>query len=272
MDVYDYKNNKTASYTFTKDDNYMYSLESVLNTGGYVIEKYDRKKYHTDSYIVYNKNGKELFNYTNDIYTYLSAKATGIYKAKDGGGLAIKGNSKYAIITADDSGYEAISYIVFDDDTYFGLYDIEVNGRYVIGYPERPDHIKDNNKVTIIDLETKKEIKFEDILEADLAIPDGNTNYFIINTPSNNKDVDYIAYDTTGNKIYSSKGSLYPVNEEYFIEVTYGEKNNSVIKIINAKTKEEKTLNTKGKYKFNTKYNLVTYDYNSNKQWLYKFK
>ena len=266
VEVYDYNNKLLSTYNLESNENYYTELVTVLNTGGYVIGRYNKQKYEYDLYTIYNKNGKEVAHYDAEYDS--TAISDGLYSTGFSGVIIDDYSSpKYAFLQVDDSSYRPKSYIIFDDDTYYELYDVQVKGKYAIGYIEEKV-----DKVKVINLETKEATDLDEQLRTEFKLPDGDTNYLIIPTSYDNKDYAYVVYDKNFKEILKIDNNIdvNPVNEDYFLKAVPGD--NAKISLINANTKKESVLDTKGRYNFNTENNLVTYEYNGNKQWLYKFK
>lgn len=263
IDVYDYNNKKLSSFNLENNDNYSLKLETLLNTGGFVVKKYNKKKYSSNSlYTIYNKNGKEILNIETD-----GVSADSLYTYTYGGGIAKKqSNSKYSILKVEKSDYRAKTYIIYEDDSYLELYGISICGKYAIGYVS-----KDDERVKIVNLETKEEKILSENLE-NIFTSSINNTYFIMKADYSDKDNNYIVYDNKYNKIYSTNNTLKVINNDYFMEIDTSEKQQSKIYLINKNTLDKKSLETKGVYDFNTSNNLVTYEFNGTKQWLYKFK
>lgn len=263
IDVYDYNNNKLSTFNLENNDDYSLHLETLLNTGGFVIRKYDKKKYSPNKlYTIYNKNGKEIFSIETD-----EVSADSLYTYTYGGGIAKKrSSSKYSILKAEKSTYRPKTYIIYEDDSYLELYGISICGKYAIGYVSR-----DDERVKIINLETKEENILSENLE-NIFTSSINNTYFIILADYSDNDNNYIVYDNKFNKIYSTNNNLIVINDDYFMEIDTSEQQQSKIYLINKNTLDKKLLETKGVYDFNTSNNLVTYEFNGTKQWLYKFK
>lgn len=263
IDVFDYNNKKLSSFILEENDDYSLLLETLLNTGGFVIKKYNKKEYFSNSlYTIYNKRGKEILTIeTNGI------SVDSLFTYKYGGGIAKKqSNSKYSILKAEKENYKAKTYIIYEDDSYLELYDVSICGKYAISYVSKNDE-----RIKIVNLETKEEKILSENLEKNFTSSKNNT-YFIIKADYSDKYNNYIVYDNKYNKIYSTNNTLKVINDDYFMEIDYSKQQQSKIYLINKNTLEKKLLETKGVYDFNTSNNLVTYEFNGTKQWLYKFK
>ena len=262
IDTYDYNNNKLSSHNFVRDEE---SLEKILNGCGYVMEIYDEKSHLYDNhYKVYNKKGEEILSIeTGKLSTpYL-------YERYGGGGLVIKNSTystdKYSLLS-EISSRMPLTYIIYPDDTIIKLYDMRTKGNYAIGYTDA-----ENEKIKIINLETREEKIPDEPLLNQFDISDNNS-YFIISASYDDEENKFYVYDNNLNKIYSSSNRLEKVNNDYFLEIDTTNHEKSQIFLINAKTQKKTFLDTKGVYEFNTANNLVTYDFNGDKEYLYKFK
>ena len=251
LSVYDYDNNKLSSYTFQKTDGNT-KLETLLSTGGYVIR--DVYEEYPPSYTVYNKNGKVLLSFRGT-----GATARSLYTYAPGVDVANKySTTKYSVLTVDGSTHYKASYIIYDDDSYVVLYNMQNIGEYAIGCVD-----SNCESYKMINLETRQEKVISELRSSYFERAD-NSEYW---SASGNEN--YSIYDGNFEIVYSSTKKLSPVSGEYFLEID-NQQDKSVLSLINVKTSQKTTLKTEGHYLFHTANNLVTQL--DSKQILYKFK
>lgn len=260
VEVYDYNNKKISSYDLINDEKQLYTFSTALSNGGFIINIYDREN-RTYRDKIFNKKSEEILTIddgdvtTESLYSYSS------------GGVAKKNTStKYSIVFNEVSYRDFLTYVIYDDDTISKLYSTVRKNNYLIGFTDFNE-----KTLKIINLETKKEKELKEHLTTFVDTPENN-NYFIINANSvYDKEYEYYVYNKNFEKIYSTKNSVYSVNDEYFLEIDSKESGKNDIYLINQKTLKKTLLETKGLYRFHNANNLVTYDGNEDKQWLYKF-
>lgn len=269
VNIYDYNNNKLGTFELENNDEYWTKFHAGLNTGGYIIEKIEKNLYRS-TYIVYNKDSKELFTFKDDNTVLGSTLNT-----NQGNSIPVQiGSEKYDIIKADDK-YDS-SYIVFDDDTYLEVYQFIIVGDYILVNPD-----EDHYQVKVINVKTNEiktlneKIYLNENPLVDLVAYSPNFNYFICLTDG---EFSYTVYDKNFNKLYETKNSLEVVNDDYFIEqesVKDSEGNfvNYNYYLVNIKTLDKKKLDVKGRKSFNTTGNIVTTVTDEDKKYtfLYKF-
>ena len=263
VDVYDYNNTKLSTYNLVNDENYKHSLTTVLSNGGYVIRIYNKKQYNSlEQYKVYNKNGEEILSFEGK-----NVNTDSLYYQPYGGGYVKKNTStKYSFVNDNQNSYNPYTYIIYQDETIDKLYSISKIGDYIVGYVD-----KDCTQLKIINLKTKESKVLDEKLKNEFYTPKNN-NYFIIHSNIYDNEYDYYVYNKDYKKVYSSNNTLSVVNDEYFLEIDQNDHQQSKIYLVNAKTLNKTLLETTGVYDFNTENNIVTYELNGNKQWLYKFK
>ncbi len=263
VDVYDYNSTKLSTYNLVNDDNYKHILTTVLSNGGYVIRIYDKKNYTSlDQYKVYNKNGKEILSFEGK-----NVDSNALYTQPYGGGYVQKNSTtKYSFVNDNQNSYRPYTYIIYEDGTIEKLYSISKISDYIVGYVD-----KDCTQIKIMNLETKESKVLDEKLKNEFSTPSNNT-YFIIASNMYDNENKYYVYDKDYKKIYSSNHMVYVVNDEYFLELGQSSQEQSQIYLINAKTLNKTLLETTGVYDFHNENNIVTYEFNGNKQWLYKFK
>ena len=263
IEIYNYNNELLSSYNLINNDNEYHELAAVLSTGGFVIKIVDKNS-NSDlkQYKVFNKNGKEIMTFEGEKVT-----SNSLFTQPYGGGNVEKNSTtKYSFLNDNQNKDNPLTYIIYQDDTIIKAYKVSTIGNYTIGCVD-----EDCNNVEIINLETKEEKKLDEKLKSEFSSPINNS-YFIVNASVYDSDNSYYVYNKNFEKIYSSKNSLYVVNDEYFLEVEKSEQEHSNIYLVNIQNLNKNLLDTNGLYDFHTANNIVTYEFNGNKQWLYKFK